>query len=263
MKLPDPMLPAWWRISNNHTSMKTRLLSPLSIFAGLVLATSANAAILVNGGFETGDFTGWNAAGGSKTVTTTSPLSGTYSAQLTDSTSGPVFLSQAFTPLVGGSATLSFNFFVTAPTADEGTNRPLEVSLRNDAGSSFLTLRLVDLTLDGDGELETLVGPSLTWTSTGINSVAFGAVNSFTLTLNNLSATPGVTTYGITVGSESVTGLTGYRGTATPDSVEEIVFAQVNLANSTLKLDNVSIVPKPHTALLGGLGLLALLRRRR
>jgi hypothetical protein len=65
--------------------------------------------LIINGGFETGDFTGWNQTGDTSqnTVDTSHPHSGTYAARL-----GPVgdegFLDQAFSSTPGASYTLSY-----------------------------------------------------------------------------------------------------------------------------------------------------------
>ena len=55
----------------------------LAILAGLSLSAEA-ADIAVNGGFETGDFSGWTQfpGGGIQTITTDNPSSGTYAANL-------------------------------------------------------------------------------------------------------------------------------------------------------------------------------------
>ena len=74
--------------------MNTRLFAFAALAASLV--TSASAIELVtNGGFETGDFTGWTQVGG--TVLTDDPFTGTYEASFAPTT-GALVQSLATTP---------------------------------------------------------------------------------------------------------------------------------------------------------------------
>jgi hypothetical protein len=77
-----------WAIMPRERLMLARksLLSAglsLAMLAGLSLPAAA-ADIAVNGGFETGDFTGWTQfpGGGIQTITTDNPSEGTYAANL-------------------------------------------------------------------------------------------------------------------------------------------------------------------------------------
>jgi hypothetical protein len=65
----------------------------LTLFAGGAQA----ANIAVNGGFETGDFTGWTVFpnAGTQSVGTTNPSSGTYAARLTQTTPNANIIKQA------------------------------------------------------------------------------------------------------------------------------------------------------------------------
>ena len=81
-----------------------------------VLATSvASCPPLLNGGFETGDFQGWNTSGASESISSTAHT-GTFSAQLglSTATNGDSSVAQTFTvPSTGG--TLSFWYSITCP----------------------------------------------------------------------------------------------------------------------------------------------------
>ncbi len=63
------------------------LRTPIVAATALLLCSGAASAVelAINGGFETGDFTGWEQFpnGGSQAISTDNPSSGTYSANLT------------------------------------------------------------------------------------------------------------------------------------------------------------------------------------
>ena len=79
-----------------------------------VTVTSASSGGLTNGGFETGNFTGWTTAG--TTSISTSAHSGTYAGQAgaTSATNGDSSIAQTFT-VPSGSAKLSFWYKVVCP----------------------------------------------------------------------------------------------------------------------------------------------------
>ena len=82
-----------------------------AVAAAALLATSASAAnLVVNGGFETGDFSGWTANPVSYPMyIVTSPVEeGTYAAQITGYASGPDTLEQDIADVAGQSYLLSF-----------------------------------------------------------------------------------------------------------------------------------------------------------
>ena len=91
--------------------MKASSLLGVAAAAAAMIAASgvANANLVVNGGFETGDLTGWTQSGNTAFmgVSDFNPHSGTYSAF-----AGPVgprgFLSQTLTTTVGAGYTISF-----------------------------------------------------------------------------------------------------------------------------------------------------------
>jgi len=101
-----------------------------NIFAGAalataLLATSAGAAGIVNGGFETGDFTGWtpNAVSFPIYVVTAPVQSGTYAAQIAGYASGPNTLSQTVATTASQVYKLSFWYW-----QDGGTPNGFDVS---------------------------------------------------------------------------------------------------------------------------------------
>jgi hypothetical protein len=92
--------------------MKTKILGAVVFAAAAFCATSASAANLItNGGFETGDFTGWTAAAISfpMDVSTSYPVEqDSYSAQIAGFAFGPDTLTQTVATTAGTSYLLSF-----------------------------------------------------------------------------------------------------------------------------------------------------------
>lgn len=80
---------------------------------------------IINGGFETGDFTGWEATGGS--VTDQYARTGTYSAFQYQS-----FLRQTFTTSIPVSCVQSFKFYVQSPGQGPGVAGDITIHYTDD-----------------------------------------------------------------------------------------------------------------------------------
>jgi hypothetical protein len=97
--------------------MKITSAMALAVVGVMISAgtSSATTNLIVNGGFETGDFTGWTVAGDATGVATTgfdgfAPHSGTYFAALGDTSESYPYgtLSQTVTDASGQALTLSY-----------------------------------------------------------------------------------------------------------------------------------------------------------
>src|SRR5262249_31612319 len=106
-----------FRTDSNHIDLLRRLavrvrLSVLVILSGLFLWPDyASADLIVNGGFETGDFTGWNYSSldNLSFVGTGFAKSGNFAAFFGDTQAdGGGSISQSFETTVGASYSLSF-----------------------------------------------------------------------------------------------------------------------------------------------------------
>jgi len=151
--------------------------STTSFSAAQTSAAALPAPIMVNGGFETGNFTGWTTGTGS-TVSSTSPLAGNHSALQTPSAAQQ--LSQSFTPLTVAATT---SFIFTASDPGGAGDRSMNVTFRDSAytaGGNQINLRLVDLNADGDGDVQVFNGA---WQTVLTDAVTFGSITTFSLTI--------------------------------------------------------------------------------
>lgn len=232
--------------------MKNKLI-PLALAGFALAAAPAHAAnVIVNGDFETGDFTGWTITGTGHSIESTTPLSGSHSAlQVPSGGSGIV---QSFTPITGVAST-SFIFSTSDPGG--AGDRSMNVYWEESGGTNRINLRVVDLDSDGDGDVQVFNGA---WTTVLSDAVTFGVTTTLSLTINEYGAG---SNYDLNVGGNAVTGLTDFQG-GTLSDFGKMAFVNSSLAaGSTFEFDNVSAVPEPSAIALLGLSGLALLRRRR
>ena len=102
---------------NNLMRVLHRALPALAIVATPVAATAQN--LVVNGGFETGDFTGWTAPSESyfERVDTTYTASGNYAGEIAGYSYNPDTLSQQIATIAGQAYRIRFDYLwdITAP----------------------------------------------------------------------------------------------------------------------------------------------------
>ena len=177
------------------------------IAACLVSSAAVSNAQIVNGGFETGDFTGWTASANSFPMDiVTSPVnSGTYAAQIAGFAFNPDTLSQTVATGAGQDYTLSFWRYI----ADGNPTTLLDVYWDN-------TLKYSEL---NTGPFNAYSEISFNVVGTGSDTLEFVCANdpSFTY-LDDVSLTPGVPDGGTTVAllGLALTGIAGFRRKSSP-----------------------------------------------
>jgi hypothetical protein len=176
----------------------------------VVAASQAQANLIDNGGFETGDFTGWTTGANSfPQYIVTSPVhSGTYAAQIAGYQSDPDTLSQTITDTtLGQTYDLSF-FRYQYVNADDPYPISLSVSWdgttifseTNPASSSWNLYQGFTFQVVGTG-LDTLV-------FTSVNDPAYTYLDDVSLT-----ATPLPSTWTMLIAGFVGVGFIAYRGT--------------------------------------------------
>ena len=156
----------------------------ISAIAGLFLAAAAANAtpILVNGSFETGDFTGWTLGGNTDFTGVASSFGPTPQDGIYDANFGPVgsdgFLSQSFSDSSGQSYNLSFWF-----ASDGGS--PADFSASIDS----TTLLSIGPVVPGSG----FTNYSFNFTGTGSDTLSFTNRNDPAYNyLDNISVTQAI-----------------------------------------------------------------------
>jgi hypothetical protein len=142
--------------------MKTKILGAAALVAaGCLGIAPAQANLITNGGFETGDFTGWITDAVSYPMyTVTSPVhGGTYAAQIAGYSYGPDLLAQEVVDTNGQNYQLSFWRY----QQNEGLQTFLDVTwdgttvfFENNPGSGDLPYQQFTATVTGTG-IDTLV----------------------------------------------------------------------------------------------------------
>ena len=94
-------------------SIHTRILASVALAAGLALTPANAASIVTNGGFETGDFTGWviNPVSYPMYIVTSPVSGGQFAAQIAGFDFGPDTLSQTLTTTAAQNYNLSFDLW--------------------------------------------------------------------------------------------------------------------------------------------------------
>jgi hypothetical protein len=142
---------AWTNLTGSITAGHSYTLTLLShddnypgdptytLYDDVTLTSGSTGGGITNGGFETGNLSGWTASGASETVVNSGCHSGTYCAQLgsTSPTNGDSTVSQTFTVPTGKSV-LSFWFKETCP--DTVTYDWATVTLKDNTTGTTATL---------------------------------------------------------------------------------------------------------------------------
>ncbi len=232
---------------------------PSIIAIGLVSHASA-AYTLVNGDFEdtSGTFpTGWT---GVNTFVADGFASGSVDAGITSGGS----ITQDFSggPTIDTSENYNFQLDFAFRTNAISTSSGQRFRLRsNNNTSDIVTFGFQTVATGGGTALSAYSG---TWGT--VLDVAFAASTTYYFRVigsdwdnASRSYTIGYSTDGINFTTSSP--ITSFHGT--PGGALDFETFRVDAGATTTRIDAVTVIPEPTTALLGGLGLLALMRRRR
>ena len=213
-----------------------------NFFALLLIGSAvAQANLLVNGDFETGDLTAWTNTA-TATIDSTTPLLGSHSALVPNDVGAgaPQALLQAFAAQTDPVA-LSFTF----SAADPGAGLGLQVYLGESAGSGQINLVVVDLDNDGDGDVQIYDTTLASFQTVLTDAVTFGEQTTLSLTFNSFGAG---FNYDLTVGSQTATGLSYWQNKAL-DDFNELSFVN-EFGNTGYEIDDVQVLPVTVESLL-------------
>jgi hypothetical protein len=187
------------------------ILAAGALAFGALSTTNANAGpnLIVNGGFETGDFTGWTAVAVSYPIYVTSTpadvYAGVYAAQIAGYTYGPDTLTQVVSDTSGQNYALSF-WVDQAPSNLTSANIIFDV---NWDGSTVFS-QVVPTSSGYQNYMVTVTG-------SGADTLEFVSANNPGLTfLDNVSLTSGIpeaSTWAMMMLGFAGLGFAGYRKT--------------------------------------------------
>ena len=212
--------------------------------------TSHAAYVLTNGDFSTNDTTGWtstgtvNAASGAAVMSASSSLDQDFS-------NGATGTAENF------SFQLDFTFLLIA------VNQNQRIRIRDNSNAvDIITLRFNNGTgmdaFDGIAGTNTGFQNALAFTLT-TNTTYFFRLIGVDLDLVGRTFALGLSSDGINYTSTAP--LTFFHSAPVGSDFETLRVESG--ASTTMTIDNIIVVPEPTTSLLGGLGVLGLLRRRR
>jgi len=239
-------------------AMTIRRLFTLS---GVLMLSGANAAVLVSENFDYADgaLTDNPAWGSHSGTAGTLPVSG--GAALVTQDSGSEDANIGFSPVSSGVLTAEFDVIVTAPAAMTGTDFEYFAHFYTDGSFNFRSrLDVVAPVAGGDYSFGIASGSSTAEATLPID-FSFGATVPVSLSFDIDS---GIASF--SAGGETIQA----TGVYAEEVLDRFALRQSNSSSDeTISVDNlvisgdVAAVPEPSTALLGGLALLGLIRRRR